>query len=339
MRPNFASDNQAPVHPRVMEALARVNVGPAPSYGYDSETAAAVTVLRRHFGPTAEVFPVLTGTGANVVAIGSCLRRWEGVICPESAHVAEAETGAAERHLGTRLFTVAVPDGKLRPEHIRSKLGDVGSEHAPQPRVVSITQVTEYGTSYRPEELRALADAAHDAKLYLHMDGARLSNAAAALGLPLAAVSSDCGVDVLSLGATKNGAMGAEAVIFFRPSLSEGFLYQRKQGLQLPSKMRYVSAQLVALFGDDTWRENAQHANSMATRLGDGLRALGVHLTQPVEANQVFVTLPRDRVAELERVAAFAVWRAATSEYRFVCSFATTSDEVDWFLAQAKKIL
>lgn len=337
--PNFASDNQAPVHPRVMEALARVNVGAAASYGYDSETEAVTRLLRRHFGERTIAFPVLTGTGANVLALGSGLRPWEGVICAGSAHIAEAETGAPEWHLGAKLIVVPTPDSKLRPGDITAQLGNTGNEHHVQPRVVSITQASEYGTVYTPEEVRAIVDVAHAANLYVHMDGARLANAAASLGQSLAAISSDCGVDVLSLGATKNGAMSAEAVVFFRPELAEGFLYRRKQAMQLASKMRYVSAQLTALFGDETWRENALHANAMATRLANGLTALGLKLTQRVEANLVFAQLPSAHVPALEQVAAFHVWRPEKSEYRFVCSFATSPTEVDTFLTGASRIL
>jgi threonine aldolase len=339
-RPNFASDNQAPVHPRVMEALLRANTGFAASYGYDAQTVEAEALLKRLFGDQAIPFPVLTGTGANVLALGSGLRPWEGVLCADFSHANQAETGAPEWHLGTKLILVPTRDAKLRPSDIQERLGDVGNEHHVQPRVVSITQAAEYGTLYRPEEVRAIADAAHIAGLLLHMDGARLSNAAAALGLTLAQVSSDCGVDVLSLGATKNGAMGAEAVLFFRRELAEGFLYRRKQAMQLASKMRYVSAQLVALFGDETWRENARHANAMATRLGAGLAELpGIRLTQPVETNQVFASLPADHAPAIEKLAAFHVWQPKASEYRFVCSFATTAEDVDGFLCAARGVL
>jgi threonine aldolase len=339
-RPNFASDNEAPVHSRVMDAITRANVGPAPSYGADAVTAEAVEVLRRHFGSDTEAFLVLTGTAANVLALGSCLRPWEGVICPESAHIAQAETGAPEWHLGTRLLTVPTKDGKLRTEDIRSRLQDVGNEHVVQPRVVSISQVSEYGTVYRADELRALSAAAHGAGLLLHMDGARLANAAAALGTSLREVSRDAGVDVLSLGATKNGALGAEAVVFFRRDLGDGFRHRRKQGMQLASKMRYVAAQMVAMFGDDTWLECARHANAMSARLAAGLGGIpGVRFTQPVDANQIFVVLPANKVGRLEELAAFHAWQAGTSEYRFVTSFATTPAEVDAFIAAAKRIL
>jgi threonine aldolase len=338
-RANFASDNQAPAHPRVIEALIAANAGTAPSYGADEYTERAAAILRDHFGTQAIPFLVLTGTGANVLALGSGLRSWEGVICADSAHISDSETGAPEWHLGTQLFRIPREDGKLRPEDLRGPLRFKGSPHASQPRVVSIAQVTEYGMIYRQDELRALTQAAHAAGLIVHMDGARLANAAAALGTSLAAVSSECGVDVLSLGATKSGALGAEAVICFRPELAEGFLQRRKQAMQLASKMRYVAAQMIALFESDLWRSNARHANEMALRLATGLASLpGVRLSPP-EANLIFAQLPREHVAALMKVAAFYPQREERSEYRFVCSFATTAEEVDSFLAMAHSIL
>jgi threonine aldolase len=322
-----------------MAAIARANAGTAPSYGADAFTAQAVAILQKLFGVDCIPFLVLTGTGANVLALGSGLRPWQGVICADTAHIADSETGAPEWHLGTQLFRVSTPDGKLRPEDLLAPIRLLGNPHSVEPRVVSLAQVTEYGTIYRPEELRALTEAAHAAGLIVHMDGARLANAAAALGTSLAAVSSECGIDVLSLGATKNGAMGAEAVLFFRPALAEGFLHRRKQAMQLASKMRYVAAQFIALFEDDTWRDNARRSNEMATRLASGLAGLpGVEFVPP-EANLLFVQLPREHVPALEEAAAFFVSRIDRSEYRFVCSFATTEEEVDTFVARARAIL
>ncbi len=336
--PTFSSDNWAPAHPRVMEQLTRVNSGMAPAYGDDPYTAEAIALIKRHLGDHAIPSLLLTGTGANVLALGSCVRPWEGVICPETAHIYASETGAPEWHLGTRLLTVPAPDGKLTVDSMRSRLGGKGVESKVQPRVISITQATEYGTIYQPAEVRELADAAHAAGLYVHMDGARLANAAAALGAGMREVSSDCGVDVLSFGFTKNGALCAEAVVFFDPALAEGFGYRRKQGMQLASKMRFIAAQIIGLLTDDTWLENARHANEMARRLGDGLSALpGVRITQPVESNQVFAIIPPNRVSALEKGGSFHVWRADRSEYRFVCSFANTSEEVDAFLTHARR--
>lgn len=338
--PTFSSDNWAPAHPRVMEQLIRVNEGMAPAYGGDPYTVEAISLIRRHLGPSAIPSLILTGTGANVLAIGSCVRPWEGVICPDTAHIVASETGAPEWHVGTRLITVPSSDGKLTVDGMRSRLSGRGVESRVQPRVISITQATEYGTIYQPEEIRELAAAAHAAGLYVHMDGARLANAAAALGLGLREMTSDCGVDVLSFGVTKNGGLCAEAVVFFDPVLAEGFGYRRKQGMQLASKMRFVAAQIIGLLADDTWLENARHANQLARRLGDGLAALpGVRITQPVESNQVFAILPTGRVAALEKGGSFHVWTEDTSEYRFVCSFANTVAEVDAFLAHARSEL
>lgn len=338
--PNLASDNWAPAHPAVLDAVVRANSGTVPAYGADPYTEAATRAVRAHFGVRAEPFFVFTGTGANVLALGSCLRPYEAVICAATAHILQDETGAPERHLGVRLIPVATPDGKLTADALRGALGSRGVVSKVQPRVVSLSQCTEYGTVYTPEELRRLCDVAHAEGLVVHVDGARLANAAASLDCSLAAASSDCGVDVLSLGATKNGALGAEAVVFFWPALAEGFAYRRKQGMQLASKMRYVAAQFTALLTDDLWRANARHANAMARALADGLAALpDVRLTQRVEANEVFATLPRDRAAQLERGARFHVWDAAASEYRFVCSWNTTPREIDAFLAHARSVL
>jgi threonine aldolase len=336
-RPTFASDNWAPAHPRVMEELQRANSGMVPAYGDDPFTAHAIALLKRHLGEHAIPFLVLTGTGANVLSLGSGLRPWEGVICPETAHIYASETGAPEWHLGTRLLTVPSSDGKLTVEGMRSRIEGIGVQSRVQPKMVSISQATEYGTVYTPDELRALTSAAHEAGLYVHMDGARIANAAASLGVSLAEASSACGIDVLSFGATKNGALCAEAVVFFDEKLAEGFGYRRKQGMQLASKMRFVAAQIVGLLDDDTWLENARQANAMAKRLGDGLAAMsGVTLTQPVDSNQVFVRIAPERLAALQQAGVFHTWDAARSEYRFVCAYDQTAEDVDRFLAAAR---
>jgi len=338
--PNFASDNWAPGHPVVLEAIARCNSGHVPAYGADQHTAAAESAIREHLGATAIPFFAYTGTGANVLAIGACVRPYEGVICADTAHILVSETGAPEWHLGTRLIPIPSPDGKVTVEAMHAHLAGRGSVSSVQPRVLSITQATEYGTVYTPGELRALCDAAHGAGLYVHMDGARLANAAAALGASLGAVSGECGVDVLSFGATKNGGIGAEAVVFFDPQLAEGFGYRRKQGMQLASKMRYVAVQFTALLTDDLWRTNARHANAMARALGDGLAALhGVRLTQPVESNQVFAEIPAAAAAQMQRGGHFHQWNAARDEYRLVCSWDTAPEDVSSFLAHAHHVL
>ena len=269
----FASDNYAGAHPAVLEAVAAANDGWAPAYGDDAWTARLRDRLRELFGDV-EVFPVFNGTGGNVTILAALLRPFEAVICPETAHINVDECGAPERIAGAKLVDVPTPDGKLTPELLRPRLVGFGDQHHVQARLVSISQSTELGTVYTPAEISALAEAAHAAGLLLHMDGARLVNAAEALGLGLRELTTDCGVDVLTLGGTKSGLLGAEAAVFFRPESAAGYLYARKQGTQLASKMRFISAQLLRLFEGELWRETAGHANAMARRLGEAVGAV-----------------------------------------------------------------
>jgi threonine aldolase len=336
----FASDNWATVHPAVLAAIIRVNRGHVPSYGADPITREAVERITAAFGPAAEPYFVFNGTSANVLALGSCCRQYETVICPETAHIVVDECGAVERLLGVRLTTVPSPSGKLTIEGMMSRVEGRGSEYKVQPRCISITQSTEYGTVYTVAELRALVEAAHAADLLVHMDGARLANAAVALGVSLAAITGECGVDVVSFGGTKNGALGAEAVVFFNTELSRDFVYRRKQMGQLASKMRYPAVQFTALLTDDLWRTNAAQANAMARRLADGLSGIaGLTLTQPVEANFVFATVPPETVAGLERGGAFYMNDARRTEIRLVCAFDTTPEDVDGFITNARTVL
>jgi threonine aldolase len=275
-------------------------------------------------------FLVFNGTGANVVGLQSLLRPFEAVICADSAHINVDECGAPERFLGSKLIGVRTPDGKLTPELVEAAAGGVGDEHHVQPKVVSITQSTEVGTCYQVGEVAALAEWAHGRDMALHLDGARLSNACAGLGVGLGAFGSEAGVDVLSFGGTKNGAMGAEAVITFRSSEAAGLRYLRKQSMQLASKMRFTAAQFVALLSDDLWLRNASHANAMARRLADGVAAVdGVALAYPVEANGVFVALPSAVTEALQAEFPFYVWDEATGVVRWMCSFDTTEEDVD----------
>jgi threonine aldolase len=337
---SFASDNWAPVHPAVLAAIGRANVGHVHAYGADPFTGEAVERLKGVFGAAADPYFVFNGTSANVLAIGSCCHPYETVICADTAHVVADECGAVERLLGVRLTQVPSPTGKLTVDGMLSRVEGRGIEHRVQPRCVSITQATEYGTVYTVAELRALTDAAHGAGLWVHMDGARLANAAATLGVSLGAMTGESGVDVVSFGGTKNGGMLAEAVIFFTPELAEEFQYRRKQMGQLASKMRFAAVQFTALLTDDLWLANARHANAMARRLADGLAAVpGVALTQRVEANAVFATVPADRVADLERGGAFYVWDARRTEIRLVCAFDTTPEDVDQFVAHVRRVL
>ncbi len=325
----FASDNNAGVHPRVMDALRSASGGHVLAYGDDPFTAAAVAKFREQFGESAEVFFVFGGTGANVLALASLARPHEAVVCASTAHINVDECGAPERFTGCKLIDLATPDGKLRPAQIEPLLKLKSDQHHVQPRVVSVSQATEMGTVYTTEELKGLADFAHAHGLLLHVDGARIANAAAHLGVTLRTLTADAGVDVLSFGGTKNGMMYGEAVVFLDGSRARDFRFTRKQGAQLPSKMRFIAAQFNALFDGELWLETATHANRMARLLADELAGLPqVRVTQPVESNAVFARLPPGSVAEVQRHFFFYVWNEATSEVRLMCSFDTTEEDV-----------
>src|SRR4051812_22383805 len=333
----FASDNYAGALPEVVEAIAAANAGHAPAYGADEWTEHAEERFREHFGPDARAFLALNGTGANVVALRALAQPWSAVVCPETAHLNVDECGAPERVGGLKLLTVAAPDGKLTPQLVASRLGRFGDEHAVQPRVVSISQSTELGTVYSVDEVRALADQAHAHGLLLHVDGARLANAAAALDLPLRALTTDAGVDALSFGGTKNGLVMGEAVVVLRHDLGEGIPYLRKQSMQLASKMRFLAAQFDVLLESDRWRHGADHANAMATRLADAVAGTpGVRITQRVQANAVFAVLPPGAAERLQRRWRFYGWDESTGEVRWMCSWDTTPADVDAFAADIR---
>jgi threonine aldolase len=331
---DFGSDNHAGAHPDVLRAIEAANDGShAPSYGEDRWTLSAEELFREHFGPEAKAWLLLTGTGANVAAIDSVTRPFEAVICTDTAHIWVDECGAVERLTGTRLLPRPTVEGKLTVADVlafESRRGDV---HSVQPRLVSITQATECGTVYSPAETRALADAAHERGMLLHVDGARLANAAAALGVPLRTLTTDAGVDVVSFGGTKNGKLLGEAVVFCGPGLGEKFGYTRKQVGQLASKSRFLAAQFEALLSDDLWLRNAHTANAMATRLAEAIRGLdGVELAHPVEANAVFARLPQAALDHLTAALpshSFYVWDPARREIRLMCSWDTTPEDVD----------
>ena len=329
----FASDNYAGIHPEVMQAIAAANDGDhAKAYGADPWTARAQELFALHFGQDARAYLMFNGTGANVTAMRACCRPWEGVICADTAHVHVDEGGAPERMGGLKLLTTPTPDGKLTPDDVARLTIRVGDEHAVQARIVTVTQSSELGTVYQPGELRALADAAHARNLLLHIDGARLSNAAAALGATFRDITTDAGVDVVTFGATKNGALGAEAVVFLTPGLDDGFLYLRKQSMQLASKGRFFAAQVVALLEGDLWHRTAAHANAMAARLAASVHGLpGVRVTQAVQANAVFAILPAGVAETLMERWPFYIWDEATGEVRWMCSWDTTVEEVDAF--------
>jgi threonine aldolase len=333
-RRGFASDNNSGAHPDVLAAIAAANEGHVIAYGDDDYTAAAAERFREHFGGDARAFLVFNGTGANVAAIDALTDPHEGVICTDVAHMHVDECGAPERLAGAKLLTVPAQAGKLSVADISRWASWHGDEHRIQPRVVSITQATELGTVYTPEETRAIADAAHELDMYLHVDGARLANAAAALGQPLGALTADVGVDAVSFGGTKNGLLMGEAVVFLRPQLGQDFLFTRKQLGQLASKMRFLAVQFEALLEGDLWRSNASHANAMASRLAEAVSAIaGAEIAYPVDANGVFVTLPPGAIGRLRdalRVALpFYVWDESAGTIRLMCSWDTTEADVD----------
>jgi threonine aldolase len=328
----FASDNYAGVHPEVLAALQAANGGHQVSYGADVYTARLREVMVGHFGPQVEVFPVFNGTGANVVSLQALLPRWGAVICSQNAHIHTDENAAPERVAGLKLLTVETPDGKLTPERIDEQAWGWGDEHRAQPLAVSITQSTEVGTVYTPAEIAAIAEHVHGRGMSLHVDGARIANAAASLGVTLRELTTDVGVDVLSFGGTKNGLLGAEAIVVLSPSVVTGLKYLRKLDMQLASKMRFISAQLIALLEGDLWLRSAQHANAMAARLAAAVEGLEkLTLTHPVQANALFAVLPSDVVEPLREAFRFYDWDPATGEVRWMCAFDTTPDDVDRF--------
>jgi threonine aldolase len=335
----FASDNHAAVHPEVMDAIAAANHGHAGAYGADPWTARAAQRFREHFGPAARAFPVFNGTGANVLCLEALTQRWQAIVCARTAHLHVDECGAPER-AGRKLLVVDTPDGRLTPELVEPLLVRAGDEHVVQPRVVSIAQSTELGTVYPPEAVAALADWAHRRGLLLHVDGARLCNAAAALDVPLRALTTDVGVDAVSFGGTKNGLMGAEAVVLLREDAGDGLKFLRKQAMQLASKMRYLSAQLDALLAGDLWLRSAAHANAMAHRLGAALEGVdGLTITQPVEANAVFAVLDAAASERLQQDWTFYVWDENTGEVRWMTAWDTGPEDVDAFAAAVRAAL
>ncbi|MCU1482609.1 MAG: threonine aldolase [Subtercola sp.] len=336
----FASDNYAGVHPQVIAAIAAANEGHQIAYGEDVYTARLQEVVKGHFGDAAEAFPVFNGTGANVVGLQSMLPRWGAVVCTATAHIHTDENAAPERVGGLKLLTVDTPDGKLTPDLIDREAWGWGDEHRAQPLAVSITQTTELGTCYTPDEVRAIAEHAHAHGMTLHMDGARISNAAAFLGVPLAAFTSDAGVDVLSYGATKNGLLYGEAVVVLNERASVGLTYLRKLDMQLASKMRFVSAQLIALLGTDLWLESATHSNAMAQRLRAAVERMpGVTITRDTQSNAVFAIVPPGVADALRETFRFYDWNPATGEVRWMCAFDTTEEDVDAFAAALAALL
>ena len=336
----FASDNYAGVHPEVLAAIVAANGGHQVAYGEDVYTARLTEVLSDQLGRAVEVFPVFNGTGANVLALQAATPRWASVLTTSTAHIHADEAAAPERVGGLKVNVIDTEDGKLTPELIEAYPARDGDEHFSQIGVVSITNSTEVGTVYSPEEIRAIADLVHERGWVLHLDGSRLANAAAALGVGLRELTADAGVDILSLGGTKSGAMIAEAVVVLSPERVAGAQYLRKQSMQLASKMRFVSAQLLALFEGDLWRRNAEHANAMARRLADAVADIdGVRLVTTVEANAVFPILPRIASERLMERFRFYFWDETTGQVRWMCAWDTTEADVDTFAAAVREEL
>ncbi|WP_214109339.1 threonine aldolase family protein [Acrocarpospora catenulata] len=331
---SFASDNYAGAHPEVLEAIALANGGHQVAYGDDVYTEALQEIFRRHFGADARAWPVFNGTAANVVSLRAMCAPWEAVICPETAHINVDEGGAPEVVGGLKLLPVATPDGKLTPALIDRQAWGFGDVHRAQPRVVSISNATELGTLYTPDEIKAVCEHAHGLGLLVHLDGSRLANAAAALDVPLRALTTDAGVDVLSFGGTKLGLVLGEAVVVLNPAAAHGIPYLRKTSMQLASKMRFVSVQFEALLSGDLWLRNGRQANAMAARLAAAVHAIdGVEVTRRVQANAVFARIPAvvaDRLRERYR---FYTWDPDTGEVRWMCAFDITEAAVDAFAA------
>jgi threonine aldolase len=329
---NFASDNNAGVHPEILDAIARANQGHVVAYGDDAYTRSAIRKFEEHFGPDIAVFFTFNGTGANVLSLQSLTRPFHSVICSDYAHIWTDECGAPEKHTGCKLIPLPHQEGKITVDAVRQAYHGIGDEHHSQPRVISITQSTEMGTVYKAEEIRALAHFAHDHDMFLHVDGARIANAAASLGQNLRQATRDLGVDVLSFGGTKNGIVGGEAVVFFQPDMGRDFLYLRKQSMQLASKMRFIAVQFEALLTNNLWRRSAEHANRMAGLLEKEIsRIPGVKVVWKVEANGVFVQIPPHSIERIKQDYFFYTWIEEESIVRWMCSFDTTEEDIRQF--------
>lgn len=336
----FGSDNYSGVHPEIMEALNRANHGHATSYGADEYTAKAIEKFKEYFGGDIEVFFAYNGTGANVLGLSSLARSYHAIICSELAHIHVDESTASEKFMGCRQITLPTTDGKIYPREIEARIQRLGDQHHPQARVISISQPTEYGTVYSLDEITGISAVAKKYNLYFHMDGSRISNAAVSLNKNFREFTRDLGVDVLSFGGTKNGMMFGEAIIFFKPDLANDFKYIRKQGMQLHSKMRFIGAQFEALLSRDCWKRNAMHSNAMAGLLAKELSDIPqVRITQPVDANGVFVTMPPEVIPELQKEQFFYVWTENISEARLMCSFDTKKEDIVNFVSKLRALL
>jgi threonine aldolase len=340
MKRSFASDNYAGVHPAIMKALEDANVFHSSSYGADPWTVTAIDLFRSHFGHDTEVLFVYNGTGANVLGLKAITQSFNSILCSELAHINVDESTAPEVFTGCKLVGVSHEHGKITPTAIEKKIQRLGDQHHPQAKVISISQTTEYATVYTIGEIKAISSVAKKYNMYLHMDGSRISNAAVALGKDLREFTRDAGVDVLSFGGTKNGMMFGEAVIFFNAELAKSVQYLRKQSMQLHSKMRFISAQFVALLSQDQWKQNAAHANAMAMLMHQKLKEIkGIQITHPVEANGVFAIFPRHIVQAMQNEFFFYVWNEELSEVRLMCSFDTEEKDILDFCEKLNSVL
>jgi threonine aldolase len=336
---SFASDNYASVHPKILKALVEANDGHAPAYGADAWTEKLNVKIKEIFGTRAEAFPVFNGTGANVISLSALLKRYEAVLCTSSSHTHVDECGAAEMLLGTKLIDIPTQDAKLTPELIEPFTLNYGNEHQVQAKVLSLTQSTERGTLYSLQELKALRDFAKSKNIKIAMDGARFSNAVAALKVEPRAIVEAAGLDVLSLGGTKNGLMLGELVVTFSEEVASEMKYLRKQLMQLSSKMRYLSAQFCSYFEDNLWIKNATHANAMAALLVKNLEGMKeLQISSKCEVNAVFARLPMPAIEALQKDFPFYVWDESVSEVRWMCSFDTTEEDVMSFIKKIREL-
>lgn len=337
---NFASDNFSGVHPNILQAIINANVGDSRAYGEDRWTREATDLSKQYFGKNTEIFFVTNGTAANVLGLHAVLKPYQAVICANTAHINTNECGATENYIGSKLLTIATGNGKIAVNQIASFLFTTGNEHHVQPRVISLSQATELGIVYTLKELKEITDFAHSHDMLVHMDGARLANAVAYLGCSLEEATTGCGIDILSFGGTKSGMMFGDAVVFLNASLARDFKYIRKQGMQLLSKMRYVSAQFIALLTNDLWLENARHANVMAQLLVSELQSIEeIDLAYPVQTNAVFARLNRQCIQALQKEYYFHVWNDAIDEVRWMTSFDTQASDVKRFAARIRMLV
>ena len=340
MRKGFASDNNSGIHPAIFKAMETANIGHVVGYGNDPYTQEAIGIFKEKFGNETEVFFVFNGTGANVLSLSTVTQSFHSVICAETAHIEEDECGAPEKFTGCKLLPVKTVNGKITPESIKPHLKGFDFEHHSQPRVISISQVTEMGTVYQPKEILAISELAHQNNMLLHMDGARIANAAIALDMDFREFTKDCGVDILSFGGTKNGMMMGEAVLFFNPELTAFTKYLRKQSMQLYSKMRFVGAQFIAYFENNLWKETASHANKMAKLLEEKITEIPeIKITEPVDANGIFAVVPRKIIEPLQQRFFFYIWDDSKPEVRWMTSFDTTEEEINEFVDLIKNLL